>query len=117
MNDLATLPPPKATTLRLAAPLQEGLALLQGVSGKPMNRMVNEAVQAYLEKRSAEVAAELSQTLARVQAWRRSDPGFEQAIDSLVDAEARHAKADPVEGQAAKRAGPAQAEIQALLRG
>ena len=117
MNDVATLAPPKATTLRLAAPLQEGLSLLQGVSGKPMNRMVNEAVQAYLEKRSAEVATELSQTLARVQAWRRSDPNFEQAIEDLVDAEARHAKGDPVEGKPRARTGPAQAEIQALLRG
>ena len=45
----------KATTLRLDPPLQKGLLLLQGVLKKPLNRLVNEAVQGFLQKRVAEL--------------------------------------------------------------
>jgi hypothetical protein len=37
--------------------------------------------------------------LAKLRAYRESDPGFEAAIDGFVKAEAVGAKSDPVEGK------------------
>lgn len=108
---------PKATTFRLDPPLQEGLVLLQAVLKKPLNRLVNEAVQGFIEKRTAEVESDLQQVLMRVQAYRRSDPKFEKAIARIVDAEARLGSGDPAEGRAEANAGPAQAMVRKLLRG
>src|SRR6202162_2737490 len=78
----------KSSTLRLDPPLQKGLLLLQGVLKKPLNRLVNEAVQGFLEKRVAEVESDLQQVLTRLRKYRRSDPNFEKAIAQFVDAEA-----------------------------
>lgn len=108
---------PKATTFRLDPPLQEGLVLLQGVLKQPLNRLVNEAVRGFIQKRTAEVESDLQQVLQRVKAYRRSDPKFEKAIAKFVDVEARFGSADPAEGRAEAGAGPAQAMVHKLLRG
>lgn len=107
----------RATTVRLDPVLQEGLALLQGVDKKPLNRLVNEAIRDYLEKRGAAVEAELQQILSRVRAYRRADPNYQRAIAEFVAAEAALGAGDPVEGRAEPAAGPAQRMVQALLRG
>ena len=88
----------KVKTLRLAPEYEAGLALLKGVLGMPVNKMVNEAVGEYIRKRSAEVEIDLSGVLAQVKAYRRADPHFKQALSKFVDAEARHGSRDPVEG-------------------
>jgi predicted transcriptional regulator len=107
----------KATTFRLDPPLQEGLVLLQAVLKKPLNRLVNEAVQGFIERRTADVEAELRQVLTRVQAYRRSDLKFEKAIAQFAVAEAGMGRDDPAEGRLQARPGPAQAMVQDLLRG
>jgi hypothetical protein len=106
----------KATTVRLDPALQRGLALLQAVVKTPLNRLVNEAVRSYLERRSAEVEADLTQILKRVRAYRRSDPNFDKLWNEFVEAEARHGAEDPVEGHTEKTAGPAQSMVHELLR-
>jgi hypothetical protein len=117
----------KTKTLRLAPEFEAGLALLKGVLGVPVNKMVNEAVGEYIRKRSAEVEADLAGVLEQVKAYRRADPHFKQARAQFVDAEARLAGEDPVEGvvvdlepPAAKRrkakVGPAQTMIRELLK-
>ena len=78
----------KATTFRLDPQLHKGLVLLQGVLRRPLNRLVNEAVQGFIERRTAEVESELLEVLTRVRAYRRSDPKFENAISQFVAAEA-----------------------------
>lgn len=108
---------PKATTFRLDPPLQEGLVLLQAVLKKPLNRLVNEAVQGFIERRTGEVEADLQQVLARVQAYRRSDPRFEKAIAHFAATEAGLAYNDPAEGRVQVRTGSAQAMVQDILRG
>lgn len=85
-------------TLRLAPEYEAGLALLKGVLGMPVNKMVNEAVGEYIRKRTAEVEADLTGVLAQVKAYRRADPHFKKALSTFVDAEARHGGKDPVEG-------------------
>jgi hypothetical protein len=117
----------KTKTLRLAPEYEAGLALLKGVLGIPVNKMVNEAVGEYIRKRSAEVEADLAGVLEQVRAYRRADPQFKQARARFVDAEARLGSDDPLEGvvvdvaqPAAKRrtakAGPAQTLIRELLK-
>ncbi len=97
----------KAKTLRLAPEYEAGLALLKGVLGVPVNKMVNEAVAEYIRKRTAEVEADLTGVLDRVKAYRCADPHFKQALAKFVDAEARQGQRDPVEGVVAERAPPA----------
>jgi predicted transcriptional regulator len=106
----------KATTFRLDPELQENLSLLSEVLKKPINRLVNEAVKGYLEKRSAEVESDLQRVLDRVKASRRNDPKFEYAIDAAVEAEALFAAEDPAEGHAHPKAGPSQVAVHKLIR-
>jgi predicted DNA-binding protein len=113
----AAQPARKATTFRLDPPLQQGLELLQAMLKRPLNRLVNEAVQGFIEKRTAEVESDLQQMLVRVQAYRKLDPGFDRAIATAAEAEARWGADDPVEGRSKPGVGPAQAMVQELLRG
>ncbi len=115
-NQAAAAARPKATTFRLDPPLQEGLVLLQAVLKKPLNRLVNEAVKGFIEKRTAEVESDLQQVLMRVKAYRRSDPKFEKAIAQFVDTEARLGSGDPAEGGAEASTGPAQVMVHKPLR-
>jgi len=107
----------KATTIRLDPIVMKGLALLRQVDRQPLNKLVNIALKNYLERRSAEVEADLQQIIERVRAYRRADPKFKQAWDAFADAEARHGHEDPVEGRIvrAEAAGPAQTAVRALL--
>ena len=108
---------PKATTFRLDPAVQEGLVLLGQVLKMPLNRLVNEAVQGFIEKRSADVESDLKQILERVRTYRRADRNFEGAIAAFVNAEASLGSEDPVEGDTRPTAGPAQTMVHELLRG
>jgi hypothetical protein len=70
----------KATTFRLDPRFQEGLTLLGEVRRVPLNRLVNEAVGAYLDAHAATIEVELEETLRRIKAYRQADPDFESAI-------------------------------------
>ena len=65
---------------------------------RPMNQLVNEAVQDFVDRRSREVEHDLEATLAKLRAYRQRDPHFVQAIAAIADAEARVGKNDPAEG-------------------
>lgn len=113
---------PKATTFRLDPSLQAGLTVLAQLTKKPLNRLVNEAVQTFIEKRSHEVEADLEAALKRLRAARKNDPTFESAIARFAEAEASLGSADPVEGRAVEdgrmtKAGPARTMVHGLLRG
>ena len=108
----------KATTFRLDPGLQAGLAVLGQVLRKPLNQLViNEAVRGFIEKRSAEVEADLERTLERLKACREKDPRFESAIAQFVEAEASLGRDDPMEGKPRPTAGPTQTMVHELLRG
>lgn len=108
---------PVATTLRLERPLWRGLVLLQDVAKKPMNKLVNEAVQRYLAERTAGMEADLQAVLERVRAYRRADPGNKKMWSSFVADESRYAGEDPAEASTERRTGPAQRQVRELLRG
>ncbi len=85
--------------------------------GKPLNKLVNEAVDDYVERRPAEVESELGETLPRNRAARRKDPTFKRAIAEFAAAEAHYAKSDPIEGTVvhAAESGPAQSLVRSML--
>ncbi len=113
---------PKATTFRLEPTLQAGLTVLAQLTKKPLNRLVNEAVQSFIEKRSHEVEADLEAALKRLRAARKNNPNFESAIARFAEVEASLSKGDPVEGRPVEdgrmpKAGPARTMVHELLRG
>jgi predicted transcriptional regulator len=105
----------KATTFRLDPALQVGLTVLGQVLKQPLNRLVNEAVRGFIEKRSAQVEVDLERTLKRLKASRRKDPDFESAIAQFVEAEASLGRDDPIEGKSGPTSGPAQRMVHELL--
>ena len=111
----------KATTIRLNPELQMGLELLQGVLHKPVNKMVNEAVAIFVSRRKAKVEADLEGVLAKLKAYKRRDPDFEQAIQQFAEAEASLGRDDPIEGTASRaesgKLGPTQKAVRQLLDG
>ena len=109
--------PRRATTFRLEPRLQRGLDLLSDVRKAPLNRLVNEAVDEYLDVQAASLEADLEATLRRIKAYRSSDPDFEGAIARFGEAEADRAAEDPVEGRTTRAQGPAQRLVRELIRG
>ena len=110
---------PRATTYRLEPPLREGLGLLQSNLGRPLNRMVNEAVADYIDKHTLGLEAKLQDTLAQLKAYRKSDPRFAKDRKALVEAEVAHRAHDPQEGVAfvegRARPGPRVAMVRRLM--
>ncbi len=102
----AAIAEPKATTFRLDPALKQGLEVLGKALKTPINRLVNEAVQGFIEKRAAEVQADMERTIARLKACREQDPGFESAISQFVESEASLGRNDPREGGLRPTAGP-----------
>ncbi len=107
----------RATTFRLEPRLQRGLELLSDIRRAPLNRLVNEAVDNYLDVQATRLETDLEATLQRVKAYRAADPDFEHAIAGFAEAEAAHAAEDPVEGSTVRARGPAQRLVRELIRG
>ena len=119
--------PHKATTVRLRPNLQQGLETLSQVLKRPMNQLINEALDDYVTRRSQEVEHDLNQTLTALRAYRRRDPAFHSAIAAAAKAEAEYGHSDPLDGEVvlgelvggrvAVETGPVAAEIHQLLHG
>jgi predicted transcriptional regulator len=105
----------KATTFRLEPRLQSNLSMLGEILKTPLNRLVNEAVAGYLEKRTVQVESDLQSILDRVKAARRADPHFESAIRAFADSEANLGSEDPAEGRTQPGRGPAQSLVHQML--
>jgi predicted transcriptional regulator len=96
--------PTIATTIRLEPKAQAALQNLSKVTKRPMNKLVNEAIAAFVGQRSKAVEQELEAMVASLRAHRESDPDDEKAIAAFVKAELAHP--DPVEGRALTRRAP-----------
>ncbi len=108
-------------TVRLAPELKQGLEMLHDLLKRPVNKMVNEAVDGFIRKRAAEVETDLEGMLSRIKAYKRRDPKFDAAFDRWADAEARFGGEDPIEGVVVKtdtveaKAGSTQTMVRELL--
>lgn len=89
----------KASTFRINPPVQSALENLSRVLRRPMNQLVNEALQDYVDRRSRAAEHDLEATLASLRAYRKRDPHFKDAIAAAVEAEATLGKEDPAEGK------------------
>lgn len=113
--------PSVATTVRLDPGLHEGLELLREALARPVNKMINEAVREFLAVRTARTQHELAGMAARLEQYRRRDPGFKQAMARSVESEAALGAEDPAEGRrlavdAPAAAGSSRARVRALLK-
>lgn len=103
---------------------------LSEVLNRPMNQLVNEALEDFVARRSRKIEQDLETTLARLRAYRARDSHFQEAIAAAVEAEALHGQDDPAQGKVvtgdlvngqlvepAEETGPVQSEIHRLLNG
>lgn len=111
----------KPITVRLAPDLKRGMDILRDVLKRPVNKMINEAVQGFIQKRTAEVETDLEGMLSQIKAYKRRDPNFDAAFGRWADAEAKFGGEDPAEGVVVKtetvdaKAGPTQTLVRELL--
>lgn len=105
----------KATTFRLDQAKQAALANLSKILRRPMNSLVNEAVEVYLEQRSREVERDLQASLDSLRIYRQRDPAFKKAIAAFVDAEA--SLKDPIKSELTQDDRSVRTEIHRLLHG
>ena len=94
----------KAFTVRFDAGVQTALTALSKTLRRPVNKLVNEAVRAYLDQRGRKAEHDLEASLADLRAYRKRDPDFEQAFVAFAKAEA--SMKDPIEGQPVNGASP-----------
>ena len=108
-------------TLRLDEQVRAALEDLSKIEGRPVNQLLNEAVRNFLIRRGPR-ERNLEANLARLQAYRKRDPGYRAALDAFANAEAT--LDDPLEGKPVQTqfvngrtetAGPVQNRIRRLL--
>lgn len=87
----------RASTFRLHEDVQAGLDLVSQLQHRPKNKLVNEAVAEYVTRHTRQAEGILRDTLERLRAYQKEDPGFEAAIDKFVEAEAKHGNLGPSE--------------------
>ena len=108
-------------TLRIDAKERAALESLSQIEGRPVNQLLNEAIKGFLSRRGPKELG-LEATLARLRAYRESDPEIQNAKARFVEAEAT--LDDPIEGESFQGqlidgrpipAGPVQSRIRELL--
>ena len=93
-----------ATTFRIDPVVKVGLSKSSKLMHVSLNHLANEAIRAFVARRTLEVENELESTLEDLRAYRKSDPDFERAIAAFVEAEMT-AKHDPAEGRVVTKVG------------
>ena len=101
----------RTKTLRLQPSYEKGLVILKRILKMPINKMVNEAVGEYIQRRTAEVESELTTTLAQLHEYRLADPDFVAARRAFIEGEALYGKDDPMEGRIVHVKVPARAAV------
>lgn len=95
----------KALTLRVDARTRAALSELSKVTSRPVNKLVNEAIQRYLDTAGQAVEQQLEDRLRRLRALRKRDPDLRLAFEEFAAAEASLSE-DPVEGTIIELANP-----------
>jgi len=89
---------PTAITVRLAPDLRRHLNFLRGVLKRPVNKLITEAVEGFVQKQNQELRADLKDLLTQIENYNRQDPKFDKAFQQWEEAEAGFGHADPAEG-------------------
>lgn len=103
-----------AYTLRIDEKERAALENLSKIKGRPVNKLLNEAIKSYLHQKSRSEST-LENTLARLKAYRKEDPDFNRATMAFIKAEA--SLEDPIEGKVVEQPQLEGAEpIQTMIR-
>ncbi len=86
-----------AMTVRVDKDLKEHLSKLSELKKTPVNKLVRLALDRFVSAETQALQAELEASLAALKAYQAKDPGFENAIQKVVDAEVK-STSDPAEG-------------------
>src|SRR6266702_6998683 len=105
--------PRKASIFRLDPGAQSALAHLIKVLGRPMNKLVNEAVRDYLLKTS-QAEREVEATLASLRAYRERDLQVAEPRAAYGSAGAEVGEDEPIQGKIAR--GPPDAKTLGAAR-
>jgi predicted nucleotidyltransferase len=93
--------PPKASIFRLDPDAQSALAHLSKLLGRPMNKLVNEAVRDYLLK-TTPAEREVEGTLASLRAYRQRDLQVAEPPAAYLSARAKLGEDEPTQGKIAR---------------
>lgn len=89
--------PVAVMTLRVDQELKDQLAKIGELRHTPMSKLVNQALQQFVDRETAVLEDELEASLADLRRYRAFDPDFEIAIGQAARAEAGMVD-DPAEG-------------------
>lgn len=99
------------STLKINPEHLEALENLSKIEGRPVNELLREAIRHYLSRRDLN---NLEGPTSALGTYRKQNPGFKNAIDEFVDAEAGFE--DPLEGALMQeQLGPVQRKIRDIL--
>jgi hypothetical protein len=106
-----------AFTLRIDQRERSALENLSKIEGRPINKLLNEAIRSYLSRKGQKEGA-LEERLTRLEEYRKQDPEYRRAFDAFIEAEAT--LEDPVEGKPfeepeAKPSSPVQKKMREIL--
>lgn len=87
----------QATTFRLDPRIKAGLQKISDSANVTMNKLVNEALGAYVERRLADEQADLEALLQNLRRYSSQDDQHARAIAAIAGAEASGSP-DPAEG-------------------
>lgn len=106
----------KASTFRLNPELQTSLEVISAHFGMTKNKIVNQAVAEFLEKRATVLRDDLDSTLQKLRVYGQKDSRVDAAIERFVVAEAAQADGDAHEGRSEKASeGSLSQEIEELI--
>jgi|EndMetStandDraft_8_1072994.scaffolds.fasta_scaffold360058_2 hypothetical protein len=91
----------KVTPIRFDPVLRHGLEMLGRTLRTPMNKLVNQAVDDFLRRRTAEVETDLTALLNDIKEYRKKDPDLKKVVRRTAESEAlavRKRIQDPAEG-------------------
>ena len=88
----------KVTTFRVDPAIQGGLKTLSRLMGKPVNKLVNDALLQYVKAQAGKMHVELQQDVDLLQQYRDLDPDLTRSIEQGIQREIGYVGQDPIEG-------------------
>jgi hypothetical protein len=76
-----------STTVRMDRATRDVLEVISKAKGLAINVLVNRAISAFVDREAGAIEQDLSETLARVRAYRSTHRDHAAAIQAVVDAE------------------------------
>jgi len=89
----------KISTFRIDPAIHGGLKTLSRLLGKPVNKLVNDALLLYVKAQAGKMHVDLQQDMDLLQQYRDLDPDLTRSVNQAVQREMGYVGQDPVEGE------------------